>query len=171
MTLQKSLRNSDLISRSASRFSINARSSVTSSRVTQPIPNARDEKQGRFISLLAEIRIVSSSIGLLFQILSGYLNCDFSYVTQDDVIMGTLTVRENLEFAANLRLRNCTRQDIEERVNELIHDLGLEKCMDTKVGTELIKGVSGALIFAVCRVYSSFFFYVQSSSDVSVAKN
>ena len=79
----------------------------------------------------------------LFQIVSGYLNCDFSYVTQDDVIMGTLTVRENLEFAANLRLRNCTRRDIEERVNELIHDLGLEKCMDTKVGTELIKGVSG----------------------------
>jgi len=71
-----------------------------------------------------------------FRLMSGY-------VTQDDVIMGTLTVRENLEFAANLRLRNCTKQQKEERVNELIHDLGLEKCMDTKVGTELIKGVSG----------------------------
>ena len=63
---------------------------------------------------------------------------------QDDVVMGTLTVKENLEFAANLRMRgNLTSKQKADWVDELIKELGLEKCENTKVGTELIKGVSG----------------------------
>ncbi len=65
------------------------------------------------------------------------------YVVQDDVVMGTLTVKENLQFAANLRMRKATSAEKSVCVQQLIVDLGLEKCANTKVGTELIKGVSG----------------------------
>ena len=66
------------------------------------------------------------------------------YVVQDDIITGTLTVRENLMFSANVRLPKEVKYD--ERVNRVqktIQDLGLESCADTKVGNESIRGVSG----------------------------
>lgn len=54
---------------------------------------------------------------------------------QDDVIMGTLTVRENLQFSANLRLnpKHYSSADKKSRVNATIQDLGLTDCADTKV--------------------------------------
>ena len=50
--------------------------------------------------------------------------------------MGTLTVKENLLFSANLRLSNKTynKQAREEKVNEVIEQLGLQACADTMVG-------------------------------------
>jgi len=66
------------------------------------------------------------------------------YVVQDDIISGTLTVRENLMFSANVRLPNDISEDErKERVTQVIHDLGLESCADTKIGTEFVRGVSG----------------------------
>lgn len=66
------------------------------------------------------------------------------YVTQDDIISGTLTVRENLMFSANIRLSSTVPADErKERVSKIIHDLGLEMCADTKIGTEFLRGVSG----------------------------
>ncbi|XP_075262241.1 broad substrate specificity ATP-binding cassette transporter ABCG2-like [Convolutriloba macropyga] len=65
------------------------------------------------------------------------------YVVQDDVVKGTLTVKENLMFSAKLRLRGKQRLETEIRVEQVLLDLGLEKCADTLVGTNLIKGVSG----------------------------
>lgn len=55
---------------------------------------------------------------------------------QDDILMGTLSVRENLLFSANLRLnpRHFSPEDKNSRVNEIIRDLGLIDCADTKVG-------------------------------------
>ena len=48
--------------------------------------------------------------------------------------MGTLTVRENIMFSANMRLNKIlTDQEKQERVDEVIHDLGLERCADTMV--------------------------------------
>ncbi|CAI5774290.1 ATP-binding cassette sub-family G member 2-like [Podarcis lilfordi] len=70
--------------------------------------------------------------------------CISGYVVQDDVVMGTMTVRENLLFSAALRLPNSISfQEKEERVVQIINELGLSKVADTKVGTELIRGVSG----------------------------
>nr|XP_028584786.1 ATP-binding cassette sub-family G member 2-like [Podarcis muralis]XP_028584787.1 ATP-binding cassette sub-family G member 2-like [Podarcis muralis] len=70
--------------------------------------------------------------------------CISGYVVQDDVVMGTMTVRENLLFSAALRLPNTISfQEKEERVVQIINELGLSKVADTKVGTELIRGVSG----------------------------
>jgi len=48
--------------------------------------------------------------------------------------MGTLTVRENLMFSANLRLPQTMSDDEKsDRVDEAIEELGLEECADTKV--------------------------------------
>uniref|UniRef100_A0A8B9JPX6 ATP-binding cassette, sub-family G (WHITE), member 2d n=1 Tax=Astyanax mexicanus TaxID=7994 RepID=A0A8B9JPX6_ASTMX len=70
--------------------------------------------------------------------------CLSGYVVQDDVVMGTLTVRENLRFSAALRLSSSVRQkEKEARVNDLITELGLSKVADARVGTELIRGISG----------------------------
>ncbi|XP_038060930.1 broad substrate specificity ATP-binding cassette transporter ABCG2-like isoform X2 [Patiria miniata] len=72
-----------------------------------------------------------------FKLVSGY-------VVQDDVVMGTLTVRENLEFSANLRLTKAvSKEERKQRVQDVINELGLNLCSETKVGTEFIRGVSG----------------------------
>ncbi|CAF4225143.1 unnamed protein product [Rotaria sp. Silwood2] len=66
------------------------------------------------------------------------------YVVQDDIISGTLTVRENLMFSANVRLSDdVSDKERKERVTKVIHDLELEACADTKIGTEFLRGVSG----------------------------
>ncbi|XP_029993350.1 broad substrate specificity ATP-binding cassette transporter ABCG2b [Sphaeramia orbicularis] len=68
-----------------------------------------------------------------------------AYVVQDDIMMGTLTVRENLLFSANLRLnpKNYSSSEKRKRVDDIIQDLGLTDCTHTKIGTEFLRGVSG----------------------------
>ncbi|KAM3623825.1 uncharacterized protein V6R79_015978 [Siganus canaliculatus] len=68
-----------------------------------------------------------------------------AYVVQDDILMGTLTVKENLQFSANLRLspKLHSKDSKDRKVDEIIEDLGLTDCADTKIGTEFIRGVSG----------------------------
>ena len=41
--------------------------------------------------------------------------------------MGTLTVRENLMFAANLKMRESTPDQRAECVDEIVHDLALTR--------------------------------------------
>ncbi|CAF0761120.1 unnamed protein product [Rotaria sp. Silwood1] len=66
------------------------------------------------------------------------------YVVQEDIINGTLSVRENLMFSANVRLpRSKTINERIELVNQIIRDLCLETCADTRIGTHFIRGVSG----------------------------
>uniref|UniRef100_A0A8C1XMN8 ATP-binding cassette, sub-family G (WHITE), member 2a n=1 Tax=Cyprinus carpio TaxID=7962 RepID=A0A8C1XMN8_CYPCA len=70
--------------------------------------------------------------------------CLSGYVVQDDVVMGTLTVRENLRFSAALRLPKSIRQRVkDEKIEKLIQELGLSKVADSRVGTQLIRGISG----------------------------
>uniref|UniRef100_A0AAY4C1D2 ABC transporter domain-containing protein n=1 Tax=Denticeps clupeoides TaxID=299321 RepID=A0AAY4C1D2_9TELE len=70
--------------------------------------------------------------------------CLSGYVVQDDVVMGTLTVRENLRFSAALRLpMSISQQEKDQRVEQLIKELGLSKVADSRVGTQLIRGISG----------------------------
>ncbi|KAH3871078.1 broad substrate specificity ATP-binding cassette transporter ABCG2-like isoform X2 [Dreissena polymorpha] len=70
--------------------------------------------------------------------------CMVGYVVQDDVVMGTLSVRENFHFSAALRLpSSVTPKEREERVNKVIEELGLQHCADTKCGNEFIRGISG----------------------------
>ncbi|XP_072315166.1 broad substrate specificity ATP-binding cassette transporter ABCG2 [Eucyclogobius newberryi] len=70
--------------------------------------------------------------------------CLSGYVVQDDVVMGTLTVRENFSFSAALRLPQTISQDEkDQKVERLIQELGLGKVADSRVGTQLIRGISG----------------------------
>ncbi|CAH7145414.1 broad substrate specificity ATP-binding cassette transporter ABCG2 [Phodopus roborovskii] len=70
--------------------------------------------------------------------------CTSGYVVQDDVVMGTLTVRENLQFSAALRLPETMKNhEKNERINIVIKELGLDKVADSKVGTQFTRGVSG----------------------------
>uniref|UniRef100_A0A8C1LQH3 ABC transporter domain-containing protein n=1 Tax=Cyprinus carpio TaxID=7962 RepID=A0A8C1LQH3_CYPCA len=68
-----------------------------------------------------------------------------AYVVQNDILMGTLTVRENLAFSANLRLsrKEYSSADKQMRVDSVIQELGLNDCADTKIGTMFLRGVSG----------------------------
>jgi ABC-type lipoprotein export system ATPase subunit len=68
-----------------------------------------------------------------------------AYVMQDDALLGNLTPREMLRYAARLRLpRNSSRNEINARVEEIIAQLGLNKCANTRVGVPGVqRGVSG----------------------------
>ncbi|KAJ8001352.1 hypothetical protein DPEC_G00168640 [Dallia pectoralis] len=68
-----------------------------------------------------------------------------AYVVQNDILMGTLSVKENLLFSGNLRLdpRHYSSSEKQLRVNSVIKELGLEDCAHTKIGTEFLRGVSG----------------------------
>ena len=66
------------------------------------------------------------------------------YVVQDDIFSGTLTVRENIMFSANLRLsQSISFEERVQRVGNIIKQLGLTQCADTRMGTEFQRGVSG----------------------------
>ncbi|XP_054773833.2 broad substrate specificity ATP-binding cassette transporter ABCG2-like isoform X2 [Lytechinus pictus] len=70
--------------------------------------------------------------------------CVSGYVVQDDVVMGTLTIRENLQFSAALRLpKTVGKKERDDRVDDILAELGLSHVGDSKVGTEFIRGVSG----------------------------
>lgn len=57
---------------------------------------------------------------------------DYSaYVQQEDMFYGTLTCREHLKFQANLR----GVENPDHRVEEVIQEMGLQKCADSKIGT------------------------------------
>ncbi|XP_069781699.1 broad substrate specificity ATP-binding cassette transporter ABCG2-like isoform X1 [Narcine bancroftii] len=70
--------------------------------------------------------------------------CISGYVVQDDVVMGTLSVRENFQFSAALRLPSTiNNKERNERIDQVIKELGLTKVAESKVGTQFIRGVSG----------------------------
>ncbi|XP_065906203.1 broad substrate specificity ATP-binding cassette transporter ABCG2-like [Dysidea avara] len=70
--------------------------------------------------------------------------CASAYVVQDDLLLGTLSVRENLAFSAALRLpMTLRRKERSDKVESVISELGLSHVANTKVGTELIRGISG----------------------------
>lgn len=66
-----------------------------------------------------------------------------AYVMQDDVLQPTLTVRETLQYAAELRLPGLNSQERRNAVEETILQLGLKSCADTRIGDTEHKGCSG----------------------------
>lgn len=65
-----------------------------------------------------------------------------TYVMQDDIIFAYFTVREAMTFAARLRLK-LSKNEQDEKVENLIKELDLGKCADTIVGSVLKKTISG----------------------------
>lgn len=68
-----------------------------------------------------------------------------AFVQQDDLFIGTLTVREHLAFHAQLRMdKHLSYEERMRRVEEVMFELGLKKCADTMIGyAGRIKGISG----------------------------
>jgi ABC-type multidrug transport system ATPase subunit len=64
------------------------------------------------------------------------------YVTQEDILIDTMTVKECLMFSARLKLKG-TDAYVEEKVEAIILELKLEGCKNTYIGSETMKGVSG----------------------------
>ncbi|RVW69980.1 ABC transporter G family member 11 [Vitis vinifera] len=75
-----------------------------------------------------------------------HLFWDKAYVTQDDNLIGTLTVRETISYSARLRLPDKMRWS-EKRalVESTIIEMGLQDCADTRIGlfvTQTLRGLS-----------------------------
>ncbi|XP_077444626.1 broad substrate specificity ATP-binding cassette transporter ABCG2 [Stigmatopora argus] len=111
------------------------------------IMGATGSGKSSFLDILAARK---SPAGLSGQVLidgahqPSNFKCLSGYVVQDDVVMGTLTVRENFSFSAALRLpSNVSRAVKEQKIEQLIHQLGLSRVADFRVGTQLIRGISG----------------------------
>eukprot|EP00611_Tribonema_gayanum_P004005 TRINITY_DN1322_c0_g1_i6.p1 TRINITY_DN1322_c0_g1~~TRINITY_DN1322_c0_g1_i6.p1 ORF type:complete len:630 (+),score=114.38 TRINITY_DN1322_c0_g1_i6:1140-3029(+) len=69
---------------------------------------------------------------------------EIAFLHQQDRFYSALTVRETLLTAAKLRLpKSMSTVAQEERVDELISRLGLDKVRDTYVGDSKMRGVSG----------------------------
>ncbi|CAL8147553.1 unnamed protein product [Orchesella dallaii] len=85
-----------------------------------------------------EITVNGVAQGRFMRQLSGY-------VYQDDLFTGTLTVLEHLTFMARMKLdRRLSSWERKRRVEELLVELGLKKCENTRIGIPgQVAGISG----------------------------
>ncbi|XP_044483658.1 ABC transporter G family member 23 [Mangifera indica] len=65
------------------------------------------------------------------------------FVAQEDDLLPLLTVKETLMFSAKFRLKEMSSKEKEERVESLLHELGLSHVADSFVGDEENRGISG----------------------------
>ncbi len=67
-----------------------------------------------------------------------------AYVTQDEVLIGTLTVRETITYAARLRIAPQPGAPTPAQVaDSVVAELGLVDAADTVIGNWHMRGVSG----------------------------
>ena len=67
-----------------------------------------------------------------------------TYVEQEDHLIGSLTVKETIQFAAKLSLGgNVPRNERNQRTEDMLRDFGLLSVKDSKIGTPLQRGISG----------------------------
>ncbi|XP_051120565.1 ABC transporter G family member 15-like isoform X2 [Andrographis paniculata] len=67
-----------------------------------------------------------------------------AYVTQEDVLLGTLTVKETLTYSAHLRLPSwMSTQEIKSIIEDTMSEVGLQECANSQVGTWQSRGISG----------------------------
>jgi ABC-type multidrug transport system ATPase subunit len=58
-----------------------------------------------------------------------------AYIPREDYLIGSLTVRETIEFAAKLALLDSTsRTERKTRVQDMLHGFGLFSIQDRKIG-------------------------------------
>lgn len=65
------------------------------------------------------------------------------FVAQEDNLLPLLTVKETLMFSAKFRLKELNEGEKEDRVESLMHELGLTHVADSFVGDEENRGISG----------------------------
>ena len=67
-----------------------------------------------------------------------------TYVEQEDHLIGSLTVRETIEFSAKLALpASVSAPQRRERVEDMLREFGLVSVETSFVGTPLKRGISG----------------------------
>ncbi|CAM6119818.1 unnamed protein product [Calypogeia fissa] len=67
-----------------------------------------------------------------------------AYVTQQDDLIGTLTVRESVYYSASLRLPDSMpRAERKAIADSTIEEMGLKECADTPIGNWHLRGLSG----------------------------
>lgn len=59
------------------------------------------------------------------------------YVMQDDILYEYFTPREALLFSADLKLAHISKEEREQRVDQLIDTLGLKAAQNTIIGNVL----------------------------------
>ncbi|PRQ48601.1 putative taurine-transporting ATPase [Rosa chinensis] len=73
-----------------------------------------------------------------------YSDNSHAYVTQDDTLMTTLTVREVVYYSAQLQLPNAmSKAEKKERAETTIREMSLQDSMNTRIGGWSKKGLSG----------------------------
>lgn len=67
-----------------------------------------------------------------------------SYVEQSDALLGVLTVRETIQYAARLSLDPSTPAgDVRARVETVVSELGLTDVVNSRIGNAVQRGISG----------------------------
>ncbi|KAL2329218.1 hypothetical protein Fmac_022645 [Flemingia macrophylla] len=67
-----------------------------------------------------------------------------AYVTQEDILLGTLTVRETISYSANLRLpASMSKEEVNDMIEGVIMEMGLQECADRLIGNWHLRGISG----------------------------
>lgn len=89
-------------------------------------------------------RTTPSSGSVTVPIASRDIKSISSYVEQSDSLLGVLTVRETIWYSAKLSLPPSTSaQDIHDRVDLVLKDLGLTSVAHQRIGTPIQRGISG----------------------------
>ncbi|XP_009763606.1 ABC transporter G family member 1-like [Nicotiana sylvestris] len=67
-----------------------------------------------------------------------------AYVTQDDTLLATLTVKEAIYYSAELQLPNSMPKSERKKIADItIKEMGLQDAMETRIGGWSGKGISG----------------------------
>ncbi|KAL5054548.1 hypothetical protein RYX36_035230 [Vicia faba] len=67
-----------------------------------------------------------------------------AYVTQDDTLLTTLTVKEAVYYSAQLQLPDTmSKQEKKQRADSTIREMGLQDATNTRIGGWGVKGISG----------------------------
>ena len=65
-------------------------------------------------------------------------------MTQENVLLGTLTVRETVTYSALLRLPSSMhKSEVRRIVDDTLDEMGLQECADRHIGTWHLRGISG----------------------------
>ncbi|SPO34941.1 related to ATP-binding cassette protein (ABC) transporter [Pseudozyma flocculosa] len=65
------------------------------------------------------------------------------YVEQEDALLGTLTVRETIQYSARLSDPSANQTTLDERVDATLGSLGLSHVANHRIGTPIQRGISG----------------------------
>ncbi|OMH80189.1 ATP-binding cassette sub-family G member 2 [Zancudomyces culisetae] len=74
---------------------------------------------------------------------NGALKFVCRYISQDDVMLPTQMVKEQIDMSIKLRIDNVSDKEVEERRMKAVETLELERCMNTLIGDSMNKGISG----------------------------